>query len=199
MNCSGYPYMPCSEMSRPGAPLPRVTRRPYVFLISPERGVAGDEDAGEHDDDAERLVAELAERARVDEAALADGVELRQRRQREEAARERAPDAAQAVRRQRADRVVELLVDRVHADRDDDAGDQADDRRRPTGRRSPTGAVIATSAPIMPLPAMPMSIVFVIRYVVMTRAEHAGARPRAASRARPRRSGRRARSASSPG
>jgi Amt family ammonium transporter len=34
MNCSGYPYMPCSEMSRPACSSSRLTRRPYVCLMS---------------------------------------------------------------------------------------------------------------------------------------------------------------------
>ena len=34
MNCSGYPYMPCSEMSRPASSSSAETRRPYVFLIA---------------------------------------------------------------------------------------------------------------------------------------------------------------------
>ena len=72
---------------------------------------------GEDDHDAERLAAQLREGARVDEAALADGVERRQPRRGEEAAGQRAPDAGEAVRAQRADRVVELLVDGVDAER----------------------------------------------------------------------------------
>ena len=34
MNCSGYPYMPCSAMSRPASSSSSVTRRPIVFLIA---------------------------------------------------------------------------------------------------------------------------------------------------------------------
>ena len=34
MNCSGYPYMPCSEMSSPASSSSADTRRPIVFLIS---------------------------------------------------------------------------------------------------------------------------------------------------------------------
>ena len=34
MNCSGYPYMPCSEMSRPAFSWAGVTRRPYVRLVT---------------------------------------------------------------------------------------------------------------------------------------------------------------------
>ena len=83
--------------------------------------------------DAERLVAELRERAGVDQAAVgvAEPVVLRQTRRGEQAARERAPDAGEAVRGERADRVVDLLVDRVDGERDDHARDAADDRRRP--------------------------------------------------------------------
>src|SRR4051794_16972466 len=33
MNCSGYPYMPCSEMSSPASSSSALTRRPMVFLI----------------------------------------------------------------------------------------------------------------------------------------------------------------------
>src|SRR3954468_11584095 len=34
MNCSGYPYMPCSEMSSPASSSSAETRRPYVFLMA---------------------------------------------------------------------------------------------------------------------------------------------------------------------
>src|SRR3954469_25702421 len=34
MNCSGYPYMPCSAMSRPASSSTDVTRRPTVLLIT---------------------------------------------------------------------------------------------------------------------------------------------------------------------
>src|SRR6201999_1733160 len=34
MNCSGYPYMPCSEMSSPASSSSALTRRPYVFLMA---------------------------------------------------------------------------------------------------------------------------------------------------------------------
>ena len=91
------------------------------------------EDEREHDDHAERLVAELRERARVHEAAVrvADPRVLREPRRGEEAAGERAPDARDAVRGEHADRVVELAVDQQDARHDDQAADEADDRRRP--------------------------------------------------------------------
>ena len=54
-----------------------------------------------------------------------------QRRVGEQAAGERSPDPGQSVRRERADRVVEHLLDRQHAEHDDDPGDEADDRGRP--------------------------------------------------------------------
>src|SRR3954453_10266102 len=34
MNCSGYPYMPCSEMSSPASSSSALTRRPYSFLMA---------------------------------------------------------------------------------------------------------------------------------------------------------------------
>ena len=34
MNCSGYPYIPCSEMSSPASSSASLTRRPMVSLIS---------------------------------------------------------------------------------------------------------------------------------------------------------------------
>src|SRR5436190_948660 len=34
MNCSGYPYIPCSAMSSPASSSASVTRRPIVFLIA---------------------------------------------------------------------------------------------------------------------------------------------------------------------
>src|ERR1700754_675057 len=35
MNCSGYPYMPCSAMSRPASSASSLTRSPIVALIAP--------------------------------------------------------------------------------------------------------------------------------------------------------------------
>ena len=34
MNCSGYPYMPCSTMSRPASSSSSVTRSPIVALMA---------------------------------------------------------------------------------------------------------------------------------------------------------------------
>ena len=36
MNCSGYPYIPCSEMSRPASSSSSDTRIPYVALMMPK-------------------------------------------------------------------------------------------------------------------------------------------------------------------
>ena len=80
---------------------------------------------------ADRLHAELLEGARVEQARHADAVELGQPVGGEQAAGQRAPDAGQAVRGERADRVVELLLDRQDGEDDQDAGHEADDRGRP--------------------------------------------------------------------
>ena len=75
---------------------------------------------------------------RVHQARLADRVVGGQLRVREDAARERAPDAGQAVRGQRADRVVDLLVDRVARRARRSRRRLRRSRPPPTARRSPT-------------------------------------------------------------
>ena len=104
-------------MSRPAISASSLTRRPIVLAIAYHVIRQSDEHEREDDDHAERLVAELRERARVDEAAVrvADAGVLREARRGEQAAGERAPDAREAVRREHADRVVELLVDQHDA------------------------------------------------------------------------------------
>src|SRR4051812_18323505 len=72
------------------------------LLAEVEDGDARGEHERGHDRDAEGLDAELVEAAAVEEAARAHAVELGERRRAEEAARERAPDAAHAVSGDRA-------------------------------------------------------------------------------------------------
>ena len=124
MNCSGYPYMPCSEMSSPASSSSADDAQAVGLLDQRRtwrrRATNTNANAATTPSD---LGEQLVERAGVEQAALADGVLLGQPRRREEAAGERAPDAGQAVRGERADRVVDLLVDREHAEDDDHAGD----------------------------------------------------------------------------
>src|SRR5258708_5829683 len=75
-----------------------------------EDGEAEDEHGGEADAHRQRLGAELVEAVRVDQAALADVVELGEDGIAEQAARQRAPDAGETVSAERADRVVDDLV-----------------------------------------------------------------------------------------
>src|SRR6267143_792681 len=72
------------------------------LLDDPEERIAEDEDGREGNPDRDRLCSQLAEAAGIEETALAYAVELGQRRHSEQAAAERAPDAGQAVRWQRA-------------------------------------------------------------------------------------------------
>src|SRR6266576_4944849 len=64
--------------------------QPDCLLDDPEEAVAEGEDSRERDHDRDRLRAKLVEAPRVEEAALAHAVELRQRRDGEQAAAERA-------------------------------------------------------------------------------------------------------------
>ena len=71
--------------------------------------------------------------------------------------RQRAPDAAAPWTAHGADRVVDAQVlDEVDDQRDDDAGDGADDDRAARGHPV-AGAVMATRPPRKPLIAMPTS------------------------------------------
>ena len=81
------------------------------LLDDPEQAIAEHEHRHERRGDRNRLRAQLVEAAGVEKAALADGVELRQGGDREEAAAQRAPDSGKPVRRKRTDRVVQVLVD----------------------------------------------------------------------------------------
>ena len=74
---------------------------------------------GEHDDHAEGLGAELAEASprRAGRPGSPIALYSASRGEVNRPQDERAPDAREAVRRERADRVVELLVDRVDAER----------------------------------------------------------------------------------
>src|SRR5216684_601541 len=81
------------------------------LLDDPEQAVAEHENGDERCRDSDRLRPKLVEIARVEQAALADAVELRQRRHGEQAAAERAPDPGHTVRGQGADRVIEDLVE----------------------------------------------------------------------------------------
>src|ERR671920_1387582 len=76
-----------------------------------EDGERGEEDEAPCCDDTESLNTELVEAAAVEQAALADGRECRGG---EQAAGERAPDTAHAVRRDSAERVVD--PDLIHVD-----------------------------------------------------------------------------------
>src|SRR5690242_1341951 len=105
--------------------------QPDRLLDREEDPVGGDEDAGEGDRHSQRLGAELVEGAAVPEARIADFVQFRQARGGEDPARERAPDAGEAVGRESADRVVDDLLNREDAEDDDDAGHRADDRGGP--------------------------------------------------------------------
>src|ERR687898_1920643 len=76
-----------------------------------EDGERGEEDEAPCCDDTESLNTELVEAAAVEQAGLADSCEGRGG---EQAARERAPDTAHAVRRDSAERVVD--PDLIHVD-----------------------------------------------------------------------------------
>ena len=69
--------------------------------------------------------------ARVEQAALADAVELRQCGSREQAAAEGAPDPCHSMRRQSADRVIEHLVERENSEHDNHTCHRADDNAGP--------------------------------------------------------------------
>src|SRR6476659_7659886 len=72
-----------------------------------QRGEARCEDECPDRDKAERLDSELMERAGVHETARTRPEVLREERDREQPGRERAPDAGEAVHRDRPDRVVD--------------------------------------------------------------------------------------------
>src|SRR6266567_2232391 len=101
------------------------------LLDDPEEPVAEDEHGQERCRHGDRLGTKLVQAAGVEEATLADAVELGERRDGEQAAAESAPDAGQAVGRQRPDWVVEDLVEGEHAYHHDHAGDRADHDRGP--------------------------------------------------------------------
>src|SRR5438270_11548095 len=71
------------------------------LVDDPEQAVAEREHGDERRGDGRRLRAQLVQAPGVEEAALPDAVELGQRRDREEAAAESAPDARYTVGRQR--------------------------------------------------------------------------------------------------
>ena len=143
--------MPCSETSRPGRLDVLLDADAPESLHRPEASERGAEREHADRDEAERLDAELVEAARVDEPAGA-GREVRcERRHREEARRERPPDArpCRAPRPRRSGRRCRSARPRA--------------RRRPRstpattpittaahGATKPDAAVIATSAAITP-------------------------------------------------
>ena len=100
-------------------------------LEDPKEGEAEDEASRGRDPSGDRVGAKVVEGAGVEEPAPADAVELRQRGDREKAAREGAPDPGQPVGGQGPDGVVEVLVDGEDAEDDDHPGDRSDDHRRP--------------------------------------------------------------------
>src|ERR1700682_5805163 len=101
------------------------------FLDDPEEPVAEHKHSHEGSRDRDRLGSELVKAAGVEEATLADAVELGQRRGREQTAAERAPDSCESVRRQSAHRVVEKPVEGEYAHHDDYSGDRTDDNPGP--------------------------------------------------------------------
>src|SRR5215208_1001523 len=110
---------------------------PPEALHRPEARERRAEGEGADRGEPEQLHPDLVQRAGVDETALA-GVERRsQRWDCEEPGRDRAPDAGDAVDRDRADRIVDPdPLDRKHADDRNHARDEADHNRGP-GRDEP--------------------------------------------------------------
>ena len=143
----------CRARTRPGRPSRprRSARMPNVIFIEPQDAERGGERERADRGEPEELHAELVEAAAVEQAALAGGEALRLSRQREEAERQRAPDAGHAVRRDGADRVVDARRARRAARRG-----RRSRRRRSRSRIAAHGAtnahaaVIATSAATAP-------------------------------------------------
>src|SRR3954452_15901815 len=101
------------------------------LLDRPEHDVGDHEHRDECNGDSECLNAQLVEAAAVPEPRIAHAVQLREPRGGEDPAAQGAHDSGEAVRGERSHRVVEVLVDRQHAEDDDDSGDRTDDRCRP--------------------------------------------------------------------